>query len=134
MTWTRFRLINLVVLPLILSWAAQYVQGGSTWRLSSHGLRVGQYVVVAITVVYLVFPFWFERLVATNAESFSARWKQPEVVLFKVVLACSVLPSMAAFFFCLVGGPETDVYLGSALSLGLAAYWSWRYRRVFIGP
>ncbi len=90
MTWTRLRLINLVVLPLILSWAAQYVQGGSTWHLSSHGLRVGQYVVVAITVVYLVFPFWFERLVANNAESFRARWKQPEVVLFKVILACSV--------------------------------------------
>src|SRR6267154_643975 len=126
--WKAFRRSRgMIFLPFTLSFLAGRLTNVN--RGPTHDwLPMAQKFAVFIGALYLVFPFWFQMLVARNPEVYRPRGRNPEEVTLTVATACSIMPTMLAFFLWIAGGPAQHVYYASAFSVVGSFYWAWRYR------
>ena len=129
--WRAFRRSRvLIFLPFTLSFIAGLIsnarrQPAPTW------LPLVQKAAGTVAGLYLLYPFWFRKIVMRNPAPLRARGKDPEETILLVTTTCSVLPAMLAFFLCLAGGPAKHVYYASVVSVVAAFYWAWRYRHLY---
>jgi hypothetical protein len=117
--------------PLTLSSIAGVVARSRADVAAPEWLPLAQKVAGGIALYSLIFPFWFQNIIARNSEALRARGKDPGDTLLLVTSAMATMPSNFAFFLCIAGGPARHVYYASALSFVVALYWIWRYRHVY---